>query len=493
MKTITFEGQQHSFPDDFTDDDISKALSSVPQPDVATDVAKSAGVGLGKGVLGLAGIGGTARDINAAAVSGLAGLAGYDLPAEKVSSVLRFVPGMMGPSPAQLQRHVEPLTGKFYEPQTTAGEYAQTVGEFAPAAATGPGGIARRAVSTVVPAITSESGGQAFKGTPFETPARVVGGLAGGYASAPRAASAKLTPAQIEARATAGYQSPEVTGLIFRQQAADDLVNAIKASLRRGKANERLAPATNALVDDLRVPVAGRHTYEDLQTTRELLGKQAANFANPQEQRAASVALEKLTAYIDNIPQGDLIAGNAAAASAKIARARADYAAAKTAERVAEKVYAAELQAGSAHSGGNLQNALRQQQKKLLTQKGRRGLTEAELAQVEEGVTGSLPANLLRAGGKLLAGGGGMGSVVSGYVGHSALGPFGAAAPAVGYGIKRVGDVLAQRKADALVQSILQRAPSAQRQTRTNIRTHDPRGRIAQLLGVEAALEQRRR
>lgn len=75
----------------------------------------------------------------------------------------------------------------FYKPKTTAGEFAQTIGEFSPMAAT-PAMIARdgsRVLSDVarygvVPGATSEAAGQATKGTDLEGPARFVGGLVGG-------------------------------------------------------------------------------------------------------------------------------------------------------------------------------------------------------------------------------------------------------------------------------------------------------------------------
>jgi len=466
---------------------------------------KAAGVGLANAGIYAGGMSGDIREMNAAAASKLAGLAGFDIPQEKVSSVLKYVPWMGGPTSEKLKQGVEGVTGKFYEPVGSE-KYTQTAAEFAPAAIPGraaatvarevPALAGRLVGRAAVPGVASEGLGQAAEAVnPSLGPVgRVVGGVGASLATAPKQVSAALKPAQIEARATAGYQSPEVAAVVFKPSAVDALASSIEADLRRAKANVRLAPQTNALIDDLRVPVSGAaHTYEDLQTTRELLQKQAGNFANPQEQRAASVALEKLTKYIDNIPQADLAAGNAAQASARITAARGDYASAKTAERVADKIYNAELGAGSAHSGGNIQNALRQQTKTLLSKKGRRGLNEAEFAQVEEGVKGSLPANVLRATGKLLGGGGGLGAALTTGGAYGLFGLPGLVAAPFGYGIKKAGDVLARRKAEALVQAILERAPSAASQTRANIANYDPRARLARLLALETSGHQGQR
>jgi len=74
------------------------------------------------------------------------------------------------------------ITGD-YEPQTTAGEYAQTVGEFAPGALLSatrarevPGALVKYGL---IPGMTSEAAGQYTKGTPWEPYARLAGGAFG--------------------------------------------------------------------------------------------------------------------------------------------------------------------------------------------------------------------------------------------------------------------------------------------------------------------------
>lgn len=489
------DGTIVNFPDDTSDDVMASAMRAhfggpegVAEPqatETAADVAKSGGIGVVKGGLGLAGLPGDVGSLISAGADKLGIPQGVK---SAVSTAVRGLPGVgamaLGPTSQQLRGGLEGVTGPLYEPKTTAGEYAQTAGEFLPAALAGPGGIARKAVTqALIPAAVSETAGQATKGTAAEPYARVLGGLAGG-AAAGRVAQrglpeARVTPAQVEQRSAAGYQSPEVGTLIFQPQAVDDLATNISGALRRSKSNDRLAPATNALVDDLRTPVNGIwHTYEDLQTTREQLQKQAGNFANPQESRAATVALRQLDNYIDNIPQRDLLAGQGARASATLQRSRADYAAAKSAERVEEKIRNADLQAASTYSGGNVNNATRQKLRTLLTsRKQRRGLNDDELALIEANVRGSPTGNVARALGKFLGGGGGMqafnAASVGGGTGAFLGGPIGAmigvAAPiAAGQASRRVGDALTRRRANQIVQAILARAPSGPGQARAN-------------------------
>ena len=64
-----------------------------------------------------------------------------------------------------------------YAPQTTAGKYASTIGEFLPAAVGGPAGLAKRLGTMAIAGTGSEALGQAFEDTSLEVPGRLVGGL----------------------------------------------------------------------------------------------------------------------------------------------------------------------------------------------------------------------------------------------------------------------------------------------------------------------------
>jgi hypothetical protein len=102
----------------------------------------------------------------------------------------------------------------LHEPQTTAGEYARTVGEFvAPgaipsaAARAAPAGAARAAAyagdfagNVVAPAVLSESAGQLTEGTDYETLARIAGAVTGNVGNA--AMRASHAPERVLRRAT---------------------------------------------------------------------------------------------------------------------------------------------------------------------------------------------------------------------------------------------------------------------------------------------------
>ena len=143
----------------------------------AADVAQSAVSGVNKGAIGLLGLPG---DI----AQGIGNVSDY--VAEKVTGERpqragsgRSIGEILGSQ--NLRKQYEALTGPLYEPQTTAGRFAQTVGEFLPASG---GGLANAAKFAVIPGVASEAAGQATEGTGFEGAARAVTAVGAGLGAA---------------------------------------------------------------------------------------------------------------------------------------------------------------------------------------------------------------------------------------------------------------------------------------------------------------------
>lgn len=154
--------------------------------EVASDVAKSSGIGLAKGTIGIPGMVGDARNLGAHLSHWLVDkVTGKTTPfVDPVAlmqqyPMLRALPGFSGlmeaPTSGDIQNAVEGVTGKFYEPKTKEGRFAQTVAEIVPSAALGTefatpeaegawdtikaiGGDTRR---LVVPSVVAAGGGEA--------------------------------------------------------------------------------------------------------------------------------------------------------------------------------------------------------------------------------------------------------------------------------------------------------------------------------------------
>jgi hypothetical protein len=143
----------------------------------AGDLAKSAGIGVAQGAIGLAGLPGLAE---------WGGRKLYDMASGSDTAQSTVLPTY-----GDIKGAVEGVTGEFYEPQSVAGEYARTLGEFAPGMI-GPGGLAAKALSVGGGALASETAGQLTKGTAAEPWARAGAGIAG--ALAPSAFARAITP-----------------------------------------------------------------------------------------------------------------------------------------------------------------------------------------------------------------------------------------------------------------------------------------------------------
>lgn len=185
-------------------DKIFREWLQVPEKkdNTASDVVKSFGTGLVKGGVGFATMPTAIEDLYSQTGQKLgipdkvpswlkaAGkfVADYGGPLGQMGRVVSGGPSNK-PGYQDVMTGIESTVGPLHKPQTVAGEYAQTVGEFVPGGIT-PGGIGRRVVNVVAPALASETAGQVFKGTDLETPARIVGGVVGSFVPGPRSRAA---------------------------------------------------------------------------------------------------------------------------------------------------------------------------------------------------------------------------------------------------------------------------------------------------------------
>lgn len=175
-----------------------------PVMEQAKDIGKSFGVGAGQGAIGLLGLPGDMQALGKAAGDYI----GSKMPSMSLPEMPQALKdlwargaipdatkekymgrGDVSPqflNSAQIQGAVEGQTGEFYKPQTTAGKYANTVGQFAPSAVMMGGGAGTMAANALIPGMASEGAGQlAQKIAPqYETAARIGGAVAGPLAAA---------------------------------------------------------------------------------------------------------------------------------------------------------------------------------------------------------------------------------------------------------------------------------------------------------------------
>lgn len=153
---------------------------------VTEDVLRSGATGLGEGVTGTVGfLGDIERGMDYAGDWVARQIWGDEEAARRAAALEQAGHGRQQILPTTAD--IESATGFDeikHKPQTVAGEYARTAGQFIPAAAVlGPGGAVKNAVKFgVVPAVVSESAGQGARAVAPEAEpyARLLGALGGG-------------------------------------------------------------------------------------------------------------------------------------------------------------------------------------------------------------------------------------------------------------------------------------------------------------------------
>lgn len=383
-----------------------------------------------------------------------------------------------------LEKHV---TGEL--PKT--GAYGRTVGEFLgnPVSYVGPGGFLPKAAMNVVSGLGSEAAGQAAEGTGLEGAARMAGAMGAGSALSRATATAAIKPQiptveQLKNAARDAYNHPAVEAIKIKPTVTVKLADDIVDSLNGEGFRKLNAPQTYGIVDELKTPVGPASTIADLNSVRKALNRAyGSSFNNPTEQAAATHAIGEIDDYLAKLRQTDLIAGHAPNAAKILNDAKSNWGAAKRAEKLEEKLDAADLQSASTYSGGNLDNATRQKLKSILVSpKLKRGYSADELEQMEQIVRGSVVGNISRKVGKILGGGGGLGTMLTAGAGYGATGhPAGMMLPLVGMAARKIGSNTTVNSAKALDEAIRSRSREAEQWAAISKRIANMKGRSAPL------------
>lgn len=474
------------------------------EPSVAADVLKSAGAGLADGAIGLLTLPRAIEDgVGWAFDKGVGLLRGSPVTdGEKArrEAVLDETSLFRHPSAEQVKSNVEALTGEFYQPQTTAGEFARTAGEFAVGgAASMPRNAIRGALQFgVIPGVASEAAGQATEGTAAEPYARTAAALAAGIGASaiPNRVGRfqanqdliRTAPSRddLRAQSRAAYQQAENSGVVAAPQAIDDVASRIVQKVTNEGFHPRIHGKTGAALQTIFEDVAEANglPIDRLELLRRRIGA-AANSLEPDERRIATLAREAFDDEIENLRPQDLFAGSQGdltAATDALKVARDNWRRQSKSEMIQEAIIKAEDRAASTGTGGNLDNALRQNLRRLLDNpKTRRMFTKDEQDALRQAARASSLANIMRSIGRLSPTTGGLSSML-GIGGALAAPQFAIPAMAIGAAAKPVGEALTRRNAnvvDALVRSGGRRAAPV---------SIDPRERIAQALAATQPL-----
>lgn len=218
------------------------------------------------------------------------------------------------PSSGEVNRAIESMAGEQHEPQTTAGEYARTIGQFAPAAIS-PGSLATRATRTVVPAVASETAGQLTEGTALETPARIVAGVGAGVATEASIAANAQRAAARQARAGAESLEREFGPMTAGERSANPRMRLDEDDMRRGMGSDQ-AQRTMQGFDDRRAPEISANlraiATRGQEPLTEDLGAAGTTLSDALRTRVDNMRAQQSRLYEDafNLAQNERVAAN---------------------------------------------------------------------------------------------------------------------------------------------------------------------------------------
>lgn len=294
-----------------------------------------------------------------------------------------------------------------------------------------------------------------------------------GLLAAPNLKRARIRPpstAELKAAGDAGYEAARNMDVTYSSQAVADMAKQVRANLESRGIIPEVAPKTFAILEKLESPPEGSvATISGVEAARRAFGHVGQDFNNPTDRGAGKFARGAVDEFLVGRPEGAVRSGPADEAARVIADARGNIAASKRSGSLTGIGDAAELRAAAANSGANTGNAIRQRVASLVTNpKQLSGFTDAERAQLEAVVRGTLPQNLTRAAGNVLGGGGGLGSAVSSAVagtgaamvsGQPMMAAAGLAAPVAGAAAKQVSNNLTRRALSAVDEATRMRSP----------------------------------
>lgn len=443
---------------------------------VAEDVARSAATGLGEGVTGLAGMGGDAAGMIGGLAGGVASVMGGDEQTNTAvaDSVMRSLPIIGGMMPTA---DIEKATGFDqikHEPQTTAGEYARTTGQFIPGAAVmGPGGIVKNALKFgVAPAVISETAGQATKGTDLEPFARTAGAVGAGMAAGLRRGKIPPAPSReaLKAKSKTLYDAAKTEGLVLEQPAFAKAVDDITTAATNAGIDPAIHTKAYAALKRLNDAKGMAPTLDEVDTLRQIAG-QAAKSNEPAERYMAGLIIDKLDDFMVNLKPRDVLSGGDPKKAIKyITEARKAWKIQRKAE-VIEDIFQKVADTTSKYSASGRENAFRVAFRQLATNKNKmRMFTPEEQAAIRKVAQGGPIENTLRFFGKFAptgvmstAIGSGTGAVIGGALGVPGVGAV--ALPTLAAGARQGAKAMTENNAafaDALVRSggKLNRLPS---------------------------------
>lgn len=287
-------------------------------------------------------------------------------------------------------------------------------------------------------------------------PAAIVGGGLGAAANvlAQRGATAKPPKSkpmdldQLKAAKNAAYDAVDQSGARYSPEAFDSMVDGIAKDAQAAKINALRHPKAASMISELESLKGSSPSLTELDQLRQVIRRDVANASDDAESYFGQRMIAGLDDFISKASDEQMLSGTGSEAADLVRNARDLNTRYRKVDTVMEAVDKARNRAGSTGSGGNVDNAIRQNLRRVL--ETTRNLTPEEKDALQSIVLGDKMQNALRQVGKLSPQGNGL--MAAGNLASAAsFGPLGAVPGTAGLIAKHVADATTQRKVTDLI------------------------------------------
>lgn len=259
----------------------------------------------------------------------------------------------------------------------------------------------------------------------------------------------------LKRRASANYKAADEAGVIFSDSLTKRLSGEMKQALADFAYHPKLQPKVKVLVDEVDRLANGNVTLKGLDTFRKMVTRVSADL-DPSTRAAAGKLIEKIDDALLKPRPGEVLGGNVQAGTKALREARAGWRQMRKVELLDDALQRADDRIASTYGGGNIDNAVRQQFRRLLdNRKTARMFTQAEKDELRKVIMGGNVGNFLRQIGKFSPTSGlNPGMYLYAGISNPAYGTALAAAGAATQVAKHLGNRMTRQSADQLIEKL---------------------------------------
>lgn len=259
------------------------------------------------------------------------------------------------------------------------------------------------------------------------------------------------------------YTAADNAGVIVNPQSVQRLKSNVEAKLVDFGYHPQNQPGVKAALDEIDRISQGNVTLKGLDILRRV-AKNAYTTTNPSQNAASQIVVKEIDDFMNGLNATDVVMGNKVAGLTSLKDARELWTRVRKNEKMVDAIESAALRAASTGSGGNVENATRQNLRRMIdpTSSSKIAWSADEKKAIDEIVRGTPTQNALRLLGKLSPQGNGLMAALG--VGGAMTNPVLGVPSLAGLGAKHMADKGVQQGIQALDELIRAGGSQAQLQ-----------------------------